>query len=115
MLCTKDYKITPHELCWSCPAEVEPYEKLYELEEKKWDEHAWLQGRYMYDATLVAIDNAFGGKKSKARYVEKPFARLAKENSEMSHEEKMKKVQQLFDKLDIMKTNYDLSHPKKEE
>ena len=116
MLCTKAYVIKPETLCWSCPAEIEPYIKLYDLEERKKDEQAWLQGRYVYDATLVAIDNAFGGRKSKARYVEKPFTRLAKENSgEMSHEEKMRKVKQLFMKLDIMKSNYDLTHPKKED
>lgn len=115
MLCTKDYGVTPLQLCWSCPAEIEPYIKLYELKERKKDEQAWLQGRYVYEATLVAIDNAFGGSKSKAKYVDKPFTQLAKENSEMTHEEKMRKVKQLFMQLDIMKANYELDHPKKED
>lgn len=116
MLCTKEYQYTPEFLCWSCPAEIEPYTKMYELAERKKDEFAWLQGHYMYEGTLVAIDNAFLGNKSKAKYPQKPISQQAREESgEMSHEEKMKKVRALFDRLQIMKVNYDLSHQKEEE
>jgi len=103
-------------LCWSCPAEVEPYIKVYELEERKKDEYAWLQGHYVFEAMITAIENAFAGRKSKLKYPDKPYTQQAREKSgEMSHEEKMKKVRAIFDSLQIMKVNYDLSHPKEEE
>ena len=115
MVCTKAYGIKPHELDWSCPAEIEPYLDAYEYAERKFDEHAWLQGLYINEATTVAIENCFAGKKSKAKYPKKPYSTQVREqNGEMSHEEKMKKVEALFMRLDIMKANYDLSHRKKD-
>lgn len=116
MFCTRGYGYTPEMLCWSCPAEVEPYIKLYEFEERKKDESAWLHGRYVYEATVTAIENAFSGEKSKLKYPDKPYTKkMQEESGEMSHEEKMKKVKRIFDSLQIMKVNYDLSHPKEEE
>lgn len=103
----------PHELCWSCPADVEPYIKMYELEQTKADEHAWLQGMYGYEATITALDNAFSGKKSKLKYPDKPYTAKAKEDKgQAAHEEKMRKVRGLFMQLEVMKTNFELNHPK---
>lgn len=113
MLCTKSYGYTAEFLCWVCPAYVEPYIKLYELEQRKVDETAWLNGLYTYRATLTAIENAFSGKKSKLKYEEKPLSQQAKEEKgEMSHDEKMSKVKALFTRLQILQTNYEISHPK---
>lgn len=116
MLCTKDYQISLHELCWSCPADVEPYIKMYELSERKADEHAWLQGMYTYEATLTALENVLAGKKSKLKYSEKPYTTKARENKgQIAHDEKMKKVKGLFMQLEVMKANFDITHPKDKE
>lgn len=113
MLCTKDYRLTPYELCWSCPADVEPYIKMYELEQAKVDEQAWLNGMYNYEAVLTALENAFAGKKAKLKYPDKPYTKKAKEDKgQIAHDEKMKKVKGLFMQLEVMKANFELNHPK---
>lgn len=115
MLCTKDYQISIDYLCWSCPADIEPYIKMYELSERKADEHAWLQGMYNYEATITAIEHALSGKKAKLKYPEKPYTIQARENKgQIAHDEKMKKVKGLFMQLEVMKANFELNHPKKD-
>jgi hypothetical protein len=114
-MCTKGYGYTPEILNWSCPAEIEPYERLFAFEERKKDEFAWLQGQYIYEAVITALDNAFAGKKSKLKYTEKPYTVKARENKgQIAHDEKMKKVKGLFMQLEVMKANFELSHPKKD-
>lgn len=113
MLCTKDYGFSPVHLDWLCPADIEPYIKLYEVYERKQDEYAWLYGRYVYEANLAAIENALAGKKSKLKYTDKPYTAIAREDSgKIAYEERMKKVKALFMQLEVMKTNFEINHPK---
>lgn len=113
MHCTKEYGFTPAQLDWSCPADIQPYIKAFHFAERLEDEHAWLQGRYTYEAVLTAIENAFAGKKSKMKYTEKPYTELAREDKgQIAYEEKMRKVKGLFMQLNVMKLNYDVNHPK---
>lgn len=113
MLCTKDYHITPQALDWSCPADIEPYIKLYELSERKVDEHAWLQGQYIYEGVLTALDQGFSGKKAKMEYPNKPYSEKAREDKgQIEYDEKMKKVKGIFMQLGVMKANFELTHPK---
>lgn len=100
-------------LNWSCPADIEPYERLYQLQERKADEHAWLQGQYFYEAVITAMDNAFAGKKSKLKYTDKPYSLKAREDKgQIAYDDKMRKVKGIFMQLQVMKTNFELSHPK---
>jgi len=113
MLCTKDYRINPKELDWSCPADIEPYIKMYELSERKADEHAWLHGQYVYEGMVTALDQGFSGKKAKMKYPEKPYSTKAREDKgQIAYDEKMKKVKGIFMQLGVMKANFDLTHPK---
>jgi len=113
MLCTKDYGISITELDWSCPAEIEPYTKMYELMERKADEHAWLHGQYVYEGMLTALDQGFSGKKAKMKYPEKPYSIKAREDKgQIEYDEKMNKVKGIFMQLGVMKANFELTHPK---
>ena len=113
MLCTKDYRIPISELDWSCPADIEPYMKMYDLSERKEDEKAWLHGRYVYEAVLTALDKGFSGKKSKMEYPDKPYSIKAREDKgQIAYDEKMKKVKGIFMQLGVMKANFELTHPK---
>lgn len=113
MLCTKDYGISIAQLDWSCPADIEPYIKMYELSERKADEHAWLHGQYVYEGVLTALDQGFSGKKAKMKYPDKPYSVKAREDKgQIEYDEKMKKVKGLFMQLGVMKANFELTHPK---
>lgn len=113
MFCTKDYRISITELDWSCPSEIEPYIKMYEVSERRADEHAWLYGRYVYEGVLTALDQGFSGKKSKMQYPDKPYSIKAREDKgQIDYDEKMKKVKGIFMQLGVMKANFELTHPK---
>ena len=113
MLCTKDYGISITELDWSCPADIEPYIKMYELSERMEDEHAWLHGQYVYEGVSAALDQGFSGKKAKMKYPEKPYSIKAREDKgQIEYDEKMKKVKGIFMQLGVMKANFELTHPK---
>lgn len=71
---TKGYGLTPHDIDMSCPADLEPYEKAYMLEQKNKDSQMWAWwGSYGVSATLVAVEHCLAGQKAKTKYVEKPL------------------------------------------
>lgn len=76
---TKGYGFTVDDIDWSCPADLEPYAKVCELQLKQQDNQMHIMGMYVQSAVLVAIERNFAGKKSKAKYLEKPLHELAKE------------------------------------
>ena len=50
------------------------YRKKLELEDRRFNERAWLQGRYDFIAVSLAVTNAFRDKGHKANdYPDKPF------------------------------------------
>lgn len=50
-----------------------------ELQQKRTDHMMWQMGAYVTNAVSVAVSNALNGKKSKAKYLEKPFTQMAEE------------------------------------
>lgn len=72
------------------------------------DEEMWCMGAYIHSAVLSAVEKNLAGKKSKANYVEKPFMQ-EEINTDRAKEENMKKVKAVFQSLEIMKANFELS------
>lgn len=73
---TKGYGLKPHDIDWSCPADLEPYSKEYQLEERKIDERLYSAGLYNKIAQEVVMAHfgaGLAGKKSKAEYPKEPF------------------------------------------
>lgn len=73
------------------------------------DEEMWCMGTYIHSAVLSAVEKNLAGKKSKANYVEKPFMQEEEINTDRAKEENMKKVKAVFQSLEIMKANFELS------
>ena len=94
----------------SCPKELEPYDKAHKIKIAEQDnlQHMWW-GNYGVSALIVAIDRCFGGKKSKAEYIKEPILSKSCENDGLTEEEKQKQRELFVAKLQVMKTNFELS------
>lgn len=70
---------------------VRYYRKAHKFKQDEFNNNAWLQGLYVYDAVSTAIYNALRGKNTKARdYAQQPYNFENKEKSEL---EKAKEVE----------------------
>lgn len=112
MLATKDYGFRTEYIDSSCPAEIKPYMQSFELQQKMRDEEFWrLWGIYGISAMGTVICNAVS-KGTRMHFIDKPVL----QQSDKLNEEELQKQRVLFvEKLKTMKTNYELSHPKKSE
>lgn len=93
------------------PNKLKPFIEAYETKRKILDSQMWVMGQYILDAVLVAVEKNLAGKKAKLKYFEKPLLQDIDEKQgkkEISEEEKMQQVKNLFNALEIRKINYDL-------
>lgn len=90
---------------------IQPYMKARELINDMQDEQMWVMGIYVEDAVLVAIDNALNGKKSRAKYMDKPLRKQTQKGdySGLSEEEKIAKTKLLFHQLEVARINFNLN------
>lgn len=65
--------LSPDEIGWSCPKDLEPYDKAYRYKLKLQDEQMWQLGIYINNAVTVAVEHCLAGKKAKSKYLEKPL------------------------------------------
>ena len=70
---TKGYGLSVDDIDWSCPAELEPYNKAHSMEQKEQDEQLWSMGIYVESDVRTEIDRSFHGKKATSKYIEKPI------------------------------------------
>lgn len=105
-----------HDIDWSCPADLRPYEQAYRLEKQKNDSDAWLMfGAYGISALTVAIDRCLNGRKARSKYIEKPIMQELEEKNKPLSKEEMDRQRELFvAKLEAMRVNFELNHKKKE-
>lgn len=95
----------------SCPVDLKPYEKAYEIRLKRKDEQMWMQGMYFYNALSVSLSHFCGNKRSK--YIAAPLLCHAfeeKEERNLSDAQKENYVNQLFTNLMVMQANFNNSH-----
>ena len=71
-------------------------------------------GTYGLSAFQTVVSHfgaGLAGKKSDAKYIEKPIYEQAKKNTaELTEEEKREETEMLFAQLKLMETNYNLKH-----
>lgn len=79
--------LTPLEIGWSCPADLEPYERAYKYKARLLDQQMWQMGIYINSAVTVAVEHCLGGKKAKSKYIEKPLLESAMEYADLTQEE----------------------------
>ena len=94
LLVTKGYGFTVKDIDCSCPADLEPYAKAYELEQKQKDEILWIQcGTYFLNAIQVAVEHCLFGKKAKSEYIKNSISKECelreKENSYKENREEI--------------------------
>ena len=95
----------------SCPKELEPYVKAHnnKIMEEDYLQHLWW-GNYGISALIVAIDRCLHGKKAKAKYIDNQILQEIEKMNQQLSEDELKKQRELFvAKLEIMKTNFELS------
>ena len=92
------------------PNELRAFYKVYKNKKRIKDEEMWMWwGNYGISALIVAIDRCFGGKKSKAEYIKEPILSQTFKDGGLTEEEKQKQRELFVAKLQVMKTNYELS------
>lgn len=113
---SKGYGLTVHDIDWSSPADLEPYEKAHRQEVKEHDGlmHAWW-GNYGISAISFAVERCLAGRKAKTKYIKEPVLLKIDEQIKPMSEKELQKQRELFvAKLEVMKTNFELNHPKKQ-
>lgn len=70
-------------------------------------------GTYGISALTVAIDRCLNGRKARSKYIEKPIMQELEEKNKPLSEEEMDRQRELFvAKLEAMRVNFELNHPK---
>lgn len=110
---TKGYGFSINDIDWSCPADLEPYAKAHKLKIQEKDYLSWLSNQYTLSAVSVAVEHCLAGRKARSKYIEKPIMQQIEEQNEPLSEDKLQRQRELFvAKLEVMKTNFELNHPK---
>ena len=96
---TKGYGFTIEDIDWSCPADLEPYAKAYKFKMQQYDSMMHTMGLYneiAYEVVMARFGAGLAGKKSSAKYIEKPFMELQEENRPLTEEETQREVDRFF-------------------
>lgn len=101
------------------PNDLKPFLEAQKLKHKMHDEEAWTDNQYTMVAVSVALQKFFFGKKSKAKYLEKPLYQIAEEkrkdeeeNKQLTEDDKKKGRENLLMMLQLMQINFNNSHKK---
>lgn len=93
---TKGYGFTVNDIDWSCPADLEPYEKAHNMQLREQDTFAHaICGKYVLSSLTVAIEHIFS-KNAKTKYVDKPILQEA-EDREYERKQDRKEYKGLTD------------------
>jgi hypothetical protein len=65
----------------STPVELEPYRDMDKMMQERLDYQMWMMGAYVTKAVSVAVDNVLNGRKSRSKYLDKPFMAEAEEEN----------------------------------
>ena len=108
--------LTPEQFWKMNPRKLKPYIEAEKIREERVDTQMWLMGRYVYEAVGAAVGSILSPKGKKGiPYRDTPLLRDVKaQRGVLSEEEKMKRVNAIFNSLQIMKINYELEHKKQE-
>lgn len=79
---TRGYGFSVEDIDWSCPADLEPYSKAKEVENKHTDNNLYIMGLYSklaFEVVMSHFGAGLSGKQSHAKYIEKPLSEIAEE------------------------------------
>ena len=100
-----------YETFWTLnPRLLKPFVEAYKHKQKILDEQMWLMGIYVHEAVGIVLGNAFAKKGAKKlEYLKEPLMKRQTTETELTEEEKMEQVKNLFTMLSARKTNFDLN------
>lgn len=85
--------------------------KGHEEKIKEQDYLAWIFNQYTLSAVSVAVEHCLAGRKAKSKYIDKPIMQQIEEKNKPLSEDELQRQRELFvAKLEVMKTNFELSH-----
>ena len=101
----------------SCPVDIECYHEAEILREKRSDRERWHMGMYNLNAFSVALSTALNGRKSKAKYIDKPLLEQAQTvpDEELTEEQIEQERQRLLLALQVSQANFELNKGKVDE
>lgn len=101
----------------SCPIDIECYHEAEILREKRSDRERWHMGMYNLNAFSVALSTALNGRKSKAKYIDKPLLEQAQTvpDEELTEEQIEQERQRLLLALQVSQANFELNKGKVDE
>lgn len=106
---TKGYGFTINDIDWSCPADLEPYEKAHKLELIERDAQMYNMGKYAeiaFSVVMAHFGAGLAGKYSRAEYIEKPFMQMDDPNRELTEEEIQDEVDRFFEEERIRREEW---------
>ena len=106
--------LTKQEVMPCCPMELEYVFKAQKLKKRMQDTNNWELGLYIESAVATAVEHNLAGYKARSKYVEEPFSHKADEQ-ELNEKNIRKQRKLIVAKLETLKRNWDLEHPKPEE
>lgn len=96
-------------------SDLSMYDDASVIKDEVKDMWCWFMGKYVYEALGAALGAAFATKgQEPPKYLENPILKMSKDaNRELTEEEKQQQISVLFSNLEIMKTNFELTHGEK--
>lgn len=116
LLVTKGYGFTVDDIDWSCPSDLEPYSKAYNLQLQHQDYQLYAMGMYALSAVSVAVEHNLAGKNAKSQYLKQPFLSgpMDHESKEISEEKRAEMDNyKLAMTLRIMQANFEINKERK--
>lgn len=107
--------VSKEEFFRSTPKDLECYLLAEEMKQKRKDAENWQMGMYNMSAFSVALGKALSGKKSKAKYLEKPLSeqvadKKIEDDENLTEEQKDFEREKLLATLMTMQANFELNH-----
>lgn len=109
--------VSKEEFLDSCPVDIECYHEAEIIREKRADRERWHMGMYNLNAFSTALSMALAGKKSKAKYMDKPLLEQSEPipDEELTEEQIKQERQKLLMALKVSQANFELNKGKVDE
>ena len=109
--------VSKEEFLDSTPKDLECYHDAEIIREKRADRERWHMGMYNLNAFSVALSMALTGKKSKAKYMDKPLLEESNQipDEELTEEQIKQERQKLLMALKVSQANFELNKGKVDE
>lgn len=94
------------------PNDLKPFDEAYNIRKKVEDSNNWMSGYYIMNGVMVALDKALSGRKSKAKYFDKPLLsqEVQKADEDLTEDEIVAQRKALLARLQIMQANFEMNH-----